>query len=363
LPDRSKPTIRDIARLAGVSRSTVSLVINDDRRISESTKRKVRRVISEAGYEPSTFARGLARRRTQTLAVILPKTDSHVFSDYYFAEAISGVSDALADTGYRLLIQIASTRFLEMGGHRKLFRERGADGALLLGTLHEDRFVDDLVEARVPLVLVNSRRPGVPSVVADNRRGVREMVRHLRELGHRRIGFIGGLENTTVGEDRSRGFLEGLAEQGIPFDEQLRLWGNFSEESGGRMARQLLTLHPRPSALMAANDMMAIGALRAARDELGLRVPEELTVVGADDVRLTTYIRPRLTTIGQPMYEVGVLATRLLLDLLAPRECQREQVVATRLVLRESAGPPAARGVPPRLEGPPLRGPEETPRT
>jgi len=343
VPDRPKPTIRDIARLAGVSRSTVSLVINDDRRISEATKNKVLRVIAEAGYEPNSLARGLARRRAQTLAVLLPKTDSHVFSDYYFAEGISGVSDALAETGYRLLIQIVGERFLAQKGHLKLFRERGADGALLLGTLNEDTFADELLEARVPLVLVNSRRPGASSVVADNRRGMRDMVKYLRGLGHRRIGFIGGLENTTVGEDRSRGFLEGLAEQGIPFSEDLRLWGNFSEESGARAALELLSRNPRPTAIMAANDMMAIGALRAAHDALGLRVPEDLTVVGADDVRLTTYLRPPLTTIAQPMYEIGGMATRMLLDGLTGAAPPREVVVDTRLVLRASAAPPPDR--------------------
>ena len=186
----------------------------------------------------------------------------------------------------------------------------------MLGTIKEDAYVRELIELQTPLVLVNTRMPGASAVYADNRSGAREMVGHLASLGHRRIAFIGGLENTTVGEDRSLGFLDGLAEAGIAMEEDLRLWGNFSESSGAEAARALLVRRPRPTALMAANDMMALGALRVAQEEFGLRVPEDLTVVGADDIRLTTYVRPRLTTLSQPIYDIGRMATQLLLETL-----------------------------------------------
>ena len=340
----SKPTIRDIARLAGVSRSTVSLVINDDPRISAATKARVLKVIEDVGYEPNTMARGLARRRSDTVAVILPKTDSHVLADFYFAEAISGISSALSESGYRLLIEIADEKFLSNHLHMRLIRERGADGLLLVGMVYEDEFVHELIEASAPVVLVNTLFEGASSVVADNRAGARDMVRHLVGLGHRRIGFVGGLENTTVGEARSHGFLEGLKEAGIPFDDRLRLWGNFSEESGAEVARELLARDPRPTAIMAANDMMAIGALRVARDEMSLRVPEDLTVVGADNIRLTTYIRPRLTTLAQPIFDIGRMATDLLLGILGRRKTSPVvEVVPTQLIVRESSGAPPAR--------------------
>ncbi len=341
--ESAKTTIRDIARLAGVSRSTVSLVINGDPRITDKTRLRVLKVIEEAGYQPNTMARSLAQRRANAAAVILPATGSHVLADVYFAEAISGISDGLSEAGYRLVIEMATARFLEQSAHRRLLRQGAADGMLLLGTIKEDAYVSELIESRIPLVLVNTRMPGASAVYADNRTGAREMVGHLAALGHRRIAFIGGLENTTVGEDRSRGFLEGLAEAGIPLESDLRLWGNFSEESGAEAARTLLARKPRPTALMAANDMMALGALRVAQEEFGLRVPGDVTVVGADDIRLTTYVRPRLTTIAQPIYEVGRMATQLLLDLLESKSAEPiEKVVPTRLVPRESSGPPPA---------------------
>ena len=336
-----KPTIRDIARIAGVSRSTVSLVINDDPRISAETKARVNQVIAKAGYEPNSMARGLARRRSDTIAVILPQTVSHVFADYYFAEAISGISAALSAAGYRLLIELASDRFVGRGEYRKLLREGGADGLLLLGITQEDSYVLELIEEQAPVVLVNSRLSTAAAVVADNRAGARAMVRSLVELGHRGIGFIGGLELTTVGEDRSLGFLDGLRDAGLSANPALKRWGNFSEASGEVMARELLAQTPRPTAIMAANDMMAIGALRVAQEEFGLGVPGDLTIVGADDVRLTTYVTPRLTTVTQDIYAIGERATRLLLAALESKEVPRGiEVIPTRVVKRESSGPP-----------------------
>ncbi len=340
----AKPTIRDIAKLAGVSRSTVSLVINDDPRISAETKARVLKVIDKAGYEPNTMARGLARRRADAVVVVLPKTDSHVFADFYFAEAISGISSGLSEAGFRLLIEIADDRFLKDRTHTRLIRKGGVDGMLLLGTIAEDAFVQELVDMHAPLVLVNSMREGAAAVVADNRTGARDMVRHVLGLGHRRLALIGGLENTTVGEERSRGMADALREAGISIDAVPRLWGNFSEESGAAAARELLALRPRPTALVVANDTMAIGAMRVAQEELGLEVPGDLTVVGADDIRLTTYVRPRLTTISQPIYEIGIRATRMLLEGLENKDLPaRTEVMPTQLVLRESSGPPPRR--------------------
>lgn len=343
MPEASaKLTIRDVARLAGVSRSTVSLVINGDPRISGETKARVLEVIEKSGYQPNSMARSLARRRSDTVAVVLPDTGSHVFTDTYFGEAISGISSALSEQGYRLLIQIATPYFEEHGLHTKLVREAGVDGMLLVGTLDEDAYVGELVKAGVHLVMVNSRYPGAGSVTADNRAGSRAMVKHLVSLGHRRIGFIGGLENTTVGADRSAGFLAGMNEAGLAVDDALRLWGNFSEASGAEAARKLLAVTPRPTALMAANDMMAIGALRVAQEELGLKVPRDLTVVGADNIGLTTYIRPRLTTVSQPIFEIGRQATEVLLQGIAGDAGKAQITLETKVLVRDSSGPPPA---------------------
>lgn len=350
-----KLTIRDIARIAGVSRSTVSLVINNDSRISSDTRQRVQEVIRRAGYEPNAMARGLARRRADMVAVVVPRTADHVFSDYYFSEAMSGIGDALAARGYRMLIEHATEHFIREERHHKLFREGQIDGMLLVGTLTTDDYIREIASQH-RVLLVNSHMPGVASVIADNYEGARSMVRHLVELGHVAIAQIGGLDTTNVGFDRGRGFRDGMAEAGIPLPAEWQTWGNFSEDSGYDCGRRLLAGPHRPTAIFAANDMMAIGCLRAA-EELKLRVPEDLTVVGADDVRLASYVRPRLTTLRQPMYEIGRLATECLLQ-LEPRSSASGPAVSepssapydrplhvtpTRLVIRESSGPAPAR--------------------
>lgn len=355
-----KLTIRDIARLSGVSRSTVSLVLNNDNRISEDTKKRVQAVIRRSGYEPNAMARGLARRRAGMVAVVVPRTSSHVFSDYYFSEAISGIGDVLAARGYRMLIEMATDQFVREETYHKLFREGQIDGMLLIGTLTTDEFVRE-IGALFNVVLVNSTFEELPSVYADNYQGAREMMSYLVGLGHRRLGFIGGLDITTVGFDRNRAYRDGIVAAGLGVDDRLLAWGNFSEESGYTAARELLGRQPRPTAVFAANDMMAIGCLRAA-EELGLRVPGDLTVVGADDVSLASYVRPRLTTLRQPMYDIGRLATESLLyqaEMAARRQGRgplasrpapgpahpasdppRQQLMTTSLVIRDSSAPP-----------------------
>ena len=348
-----KLTIRDIARLSGVSRSTVSLVLNNDRRISEETRTRVQSIIQRSGYEPNAIARGLARRRAGMVAVVVPRTAAHVFSDYYFSEAISGIGDVLAARGYRMLIEMASEAFIQDRAHHKLFREGQIDGMLIIGALTTDDYILEL-SRRSPVVLVNSMLDDIPSVYADNYQGMLRMMEHLVGLGHRRIGYIGGLDITTVGADRTRGYREGCRAAGLPDDDRWVAWGNFSEESGLTAARDILARTPRPTAVVAANDMMAIGALRAA-EEAGLAVPGHLTLVGADDVSLASYVRPRLTTLRQPMYDIGKAATELLLKLSeegkgdaggAPEKPTRPATppghhlyMATEVVVRDSSGP------------------------
>jgi LacI family transcriptional regulator len=249
-----------------------------------------------------------------------------------------------------MLIEMATEEYVREENHLKLFKEGRIDGMLLVGTLTTDTYIQDLARL-YPLMFVNSRLEGLSSVVADNFQGARKMVAHLVELGHCRIGFIAGIEVTTVGEDRSRGFRDAMREGGLPLNDSWIRGGNFSEASGYEAGRAILSTNPRPSAIFAANDMMAIGCLMAARDA-GLSVPRDLTVVGADDVILASYIKPSLTTLRQPMHEIGRLATETLMDMPPRRSDPRgseggdpprrvvEQVIPTELVIRDSSAPP-----------------------
>ncbi len=331
-------TIRDIARLSGVSRSTVSLVLNHSPRISDVTKRRVWDVIEREGYEPNAMARGLARRRSDMVAVVVPVTGSHVLSDFYFSEAISGIGDALAARGLHLVIEVATPEWVRTMAGLRLFRERQIDGMLVVGTLTSDTFVEKLVKSGHPVALVNSVLPGAAGVVAENVSGAKAMVRHLVSLGHERIGYIGGLDSTTVGLERTAGYRAAMAEAGLPVRDGYVVYGNFSEESGAEAMRQMLALRPRPTAVFAANDMMALGALRVAR-ESGLDVPRDIALAGADDIALSSYVTPPLTTIRQPMYDIGRQATDTLLSLLAGDEGEPAVTrIETQIVVRESCG-------------------------
>jgi DNA-binding LacI/PurR family transcriptional regulator len=331
-------TIRDIARLSGFSRSTVSLVLNGDPRISHSTRKRIWDVIERVGYEPNCMARSLARKRSMIVAIVVPKVSAHIFSDYYFSESMSGINDTLSAHGYRMIIEMVTESFLEHGMHLRLFRERQIDGMLLVGTLDTDDYVADVFENANTAVLVNSWRPGYSCVVADNYEGARRVVSHLTSLGHTRIGFISGLDDTTVGLRRSEGCKQGLADCGLDLQEEYVGFGDFSEQSGYEAARKMLSVTHRPTAIFACNDMMAIGCIECARD-MGISVPDELAVVGADDVALGSYYRPKLTTLRQPMFEIGCLATELLLGRLSGAgEWPVEKVVPTELVVRESCG-------------------------
>jgi DNA-binding LacI/PurR family transcriptional regulator len=331
-------TIRDIARLSGVSRSTVSLVLNHSSRISDVTRQHVWRIIQEVGYEPNALARGLARKRSGMVAVVVPATGSHVFSDFYFSEAISGIGDVLAARRLHLVIEVATPTWITQGAGLRLFGERRIDGMLLLGTLTTDAFVTRLVRSGHPCVLVNTLLPHAAAVAAENAEGAKAMVLHLAGIGHERIAFIGGLENTTVGLERTEGYRAGIAEAGLSYKPSYVVYGNFSEESGATAMRALLTRRPRPTAVFAANDMMAIGALAVLHEE-GLRVPEDIALAGADDTMLASYVTPPLTTIRQSMYAIGRLATEMLLERIAnPSGRAIATRVETELVIRASCG-------------------------
>jgi len=284
------------------------------------------------------MARSLARRRSMIVAVVVPKISAHIFSDYYFSESMSGINDVLSSHGYRMIIEMVTDNFLKDSMHLRLFRERQIDGMLLVGTLDTDAYVGEVFASENTAVLVNSWRPGVSCVVADNFNGARRVVSHLASLGHRAIGFIGGLDSTTVGLRRNQGYRQGLSDLGLPFARDYVEYGDFSQQSGFEAARKILSRKNRPTAIFACNDMMAIGCIEYAK-QLGMAVPRDLAVVGADDIALGSYFEPKLTTLRQPMFDIGCLATSLLLGRLSGLgEWPVEKTIPTELIVRESCG-------------------------
>jgi LacI family transcriptional regulator len=332
-----KLTIRDIARMADVSRSTVSLALNDSPRINQATKERVLKLIEKVGYRPSALAQGLAAGRCGVVSVVVPQVD-HVFSDAYFSESLSGILDAAAEADYRVAIEFASEDFVSGKRPERLFRERRTDGLLAVGALITDDYLARLDREACPVVLVNSELGDVPSVLADNVEGVVAVVHHLASLGHRAIGYIKGLDITTVGRRRDEGFRKGLELHGLPFRQDLVAFGDFSEPSGYDAMDQLLKRGPPPPALFAANDMMAIGAARRLKEE-GLIVGQDVALVGGDDAPMARYVEPPLTTLRQSMCDLGAAATRMLLERLRGGDPKPGRtVLRTELIVRDSCG-------------------------
>ncbi|MFF5367194.1 LacI family DNA-binding transcriptional regulator [Streptomyces sp. NPDC013187] len=332
------PTLEEVAARAGVGRGTVSRVINNAAGVKESTREAVQRAIQELGYVPNLAARSLAGRRTDAVALVLTEPDWRVFAEPFFSEIVRSLGDALTDTGMQLMLTLVRsdterTRFLEYA------RGGRVDGVLLLSVHAGDRLPDMLAEARLPTVMLG-RRSGdeyVSYVDADNVGGARSAVSHLLARGRRAIATIAGPLDMYVAQCRLRGYQDALALAGLTYEESLVVEGDFTEESGRRAMAELLERHPEIDGVLAASDTTAVGALHALR-AAGRRVPQDVAVIGFDDFPLAQRTEPRLTTVRQPLEEMGRAMIRLLLeDMEEPSVAYRHVILRTELQVRESA--------------------------
>lgn len=326
-------TMRDVARVAGVSTATVSRVVNGHYGVSARTVEQVRGAIEELRYESSLVATSLRRSRTNVLGLV-----THSFESYT-AEVLKGVMKALSGSGFDLIIY-ANSDIYGTGSdgweQRHLTRLSGTltDGCIVLTPWSE-------VQSSTPVVAIDPVRDSkVPSVTAENLPGAVSAVEHLVGLGHRRIGFIAGRSSLAAAWAREEGYRRALTSAGIAVDPALIGRGDFHPETATAPARALLELSERPTAIFAASDAMALKVLDVAR-ELGLSVPEELSVVGFDNIPDSALARPALTTIDQPMYQLGYEAARMLTALVAGTWQGPHQVLLqTELVTRASTAPP-----------------------
>lgn len=343
-PKRSgKPaTINDVARLAGVSKKTVSRVINNSPFVREETRAKVEAVIAESGFSPDPQARGLAFRRSFLVGMIYDNP-----SPNYVVNMQQGVLDAVRGSGLELVVHPcnrASENFLaDVEGfvvRQKLF------GVVMPPSVSEDeRVVALLREADCPYVRIASVSLDEPArmVVTNDSRGAAEAARHLAELGHTRVAFISGPDSFRSSHERGRGFEEGLAEHGLKLDPALVRRGAYTFESGVEAAADLLSLPNPPTAIFAGNDEMAIGVMKAARDR-GLDVPGDLSIVGFDDLPMASRVWPNLTTVRLPVRDMGRMAAEKLTARsrgLDPAALDQPEIIPS-LVVRDSTAAPRA---------------------
>ncbi len=338
---RRSPTAEDVARLAGVSRTTVSLVLNGvpDARISPETRQRVLEAAARLNYRPHAGARHLVRGRSEVIAFVMRQTPDQVFVDAFLPEVLRGLSDVLREANLHLLLfPLAPDHAPEET--TRLLQERRVDGMILSGPRFEDREWLEHWAQETPVVLLGHLAGSpLPSVDVDNLQAAAMATCHLLRLGHRRIGLITNAPlSYTASYERWLGYRWALEEAGIPYDETLVAFGAFTPISGAAAMEQLLRLPEPPTAVFIASDVVAFGALQVIRRH-GLRVPQDLALVGFDDVPLSAYLDPPLTTVHLPAEDLGREAGRLLLQWIQEGRPSTATIrLATRLIIRQSCG-------------------------
>lgn len=329
-------SIKDIAKAANVSYSTVSRALNNSPRVKPETREQIQRIAAEMGYVPSAVGRSLVKRYTDTIGIVV-----RTVTDLFFAEIISAIEQAALEHGYSVILAgSGGERRRELEAIRTL-QERRVDGIIVASgySRKEDICVQKGIHA--PIVIINNVREehiGY-SIEADNLGGGREATQHLLDLGHRRIAYIAGPVEEWDSIERQRGYEEALRAHGLVVDPALIVRGNGRPEGGKEAIQQLLALPTPPTAVFCYSDVTALGVMRAAW-AAGLRVPQDLSAVGFDDIDLAPWFEPPLTTIAQPMREMGKKAVQMLLDLLADDKLVEDCVLPSRLVVRESTMSP-----------------------
>ena len=325
-----RPTIKDVAERAGVSIATVSRALNDKGDVSVQTRERVREVARSVGYSADRVARSLATQKTRLVAVVVGDNAGHRdLSLVFFGKVLAAISRRLARSSYDPLLLQPSDIGLE---HR-------FDAAVLIGVDGDDVLIAELASRQVPLVGVDVRCPGrrAAYVGSDHADGVRLALAHLHALGHRRIAHVAGAANTVAGSERLRAFRREIAALGLERSEELLRQGDFSSASGYRETCALLALAERPTAIVAASDLMALAAMQAIRDA-GLQPGRDIAVVGFDDLEAAALAYPPLTTIRQDRQELGMLAATRAIELIdAPDLTPPETVLPVELVVRGSS--------------------------
>ncbi|WP_431964280.1 LacI family DNA-binding transcriptional regulator [Actinacidiphila sp. bgisy160] len=332
-----RPTLEAVAARAGVGRGTVSRVINGSPQVSDRSRAAVQRAIAELGYIPNRTARSLVTRRTDSVALVVPETETRLFSEPYFSAIIRGVTSGLAGTDMQLLLLLVRDES-ERARLATYLTEQRVDGVLMVAVHRDDTLPDLLSELAIPTVLAGRRGPAEPlgHVQADNQGGARAAVRHLLDGNRRSIATITGPLDMDVAQARLDGYREALQTAGITVDEGLIATGDFTEEGGQAAMRELLERRGHLDAVFAASDVTASGAMLALR-AAGRRIPDDVAVIGFDDSIVARHTEPPLTSVRQPIEEMGHTMASLLLDEIAQRGTgRREVVLPTRLVVRQS---------------------------
>ena len=338
-------TLKDIAQEVGYSVTTVSRALAGYDDVAESTRQLIVRTAADMGYHPNATARRLRSRRTDTIGFIIP-THGPRFSDPFFSEFLAGIGNKAAEREFDLLVSTCAPGDEELKVYKRMVLERRVDGLLVVRTRHQDQRIAYLIDQGFPFVAFGRSDLGVdfPYLDVDGEAGIRQLTEYMVDLGHRRIAYVSAPPDLMFAAHRLAGYREGLLANGIHFDENLIAVGELTKASGYEAGRDLLRLAKRPSAIVACNDLMALGVVSAAQG-MGLVVGHDVSVAGFDDVPLAEHVHPPLTTVRQPVYEIGQRICEMLIQLLQDGLLkERHVILQPQLVVRESCGAPAPQG-------------------
>ncbi len=311
-------TIKDVAKRAGVTIGTVSRVLNNKKWVSDDCRTKVQAAIKDLHYKPQAHARRLRQKHSQICGLIAPHHTA-IFRSSFFTSILEGIEEVAAEKQYRLLLHPLNETARAQISYRALLGDGSVDGMFVLNAWSSDVSIRELAEANVPFVLVNGKITGqddMPYVGFDNKKGVQKAVEYLVGLGHQRIGIINGRMTTTNALERFQGFQENLAIHQLDFHQEWTADGDYEEEGGYRAALKILSAVSRPSAIICASDLMAMGAIRALKDK-GISVPGDISIIGFDNMEEAAYHEPALTTVAFSPYEMGKLSAKKMFQMIS----------------------------------------------
>ncbi|MGW6666350.1 LacI family DNA-binding transcriptional regulator [Peribacillus sp. NPDC055009] len=324
--------IVDVAKEANVSTATVSRVISKSGTVKSDTKERVLKAIELLNYQPNVLARQLRRMETKTILVVVPD-----ITNTFFSKVLRGIESVAMESGYQVLLGDALNNVDRESGYLNILQQKKADGMILLTARIDGQVVEDIAK-QFPVVLACEYTEGfeIPTVSIDNISSARKATEHLINLAHKRIGFLSGPFNSVLGRDRLKGYNQAMAQHSLPILSTMVQEGDFSYESGFNLTLKLLANEVPPTAIFAANDEMAIGAIKAIKSK-GLSVPGDISVVGFDDIKFASIFEPSLTTVAQPSFDIGRIAMELLIKIISKVNLEKSQyILDDKLVVRES---------------------------
>ncbi|SFB23382.1 MULTISPECIES: LacI family DNA-binding transcriptional regulator [unclassified Bacillus (in: firmicutes)] len=330
-------TIKDIAKVAGVSVTTVSRALNGYSDVNEKTRQKIVRVAKELNYSPNTIARSLVMNKSKTIGLLVSGLNKASVKDNITFEVLSGINVFTGGSDYDLVLFSTTSTKQREKTYSQLCKDRMVDGVIVQGIRTDDPYLKEVIESNIPCVLIDIpfESDMIGYVTTDNLLGAKKAVNHLIDLGHTKIAMMNGHEYAFVSQRRLEGYRQALKENGIDVKSEWIANGEFSEEIAETQAEELFRTHPEISAIFCASDLMALGVMNAAK-KLGLNIPDQLSIVGYDDIMLASYVSPKLTTIAQNKFEMGYQAAKLLVNMLEGKEEGHLVNLDTELKVRET---------------------------